>query len=102
MVFVNAPGLDLYRDLESTRAFPVGTVIVRETRLEPDDETPLTVLAMIKRDKGFNPKGNDWEFIEADGLDLKIVKRQTTGSCLDCHSKAKTGDFVFRTAGEYR
>lgn len=72
-------------------------MIVRETRLEPDDETPRTVLAMIKRAKGFNPKGGDWEFIEADGLDLKIVKRQTTGSCLECHGQAGKTDFVFRT-----
>ncbi len=100
VVFVNSPGLDLYRDSESTKAFPVGTVIVRETRIEPEDETPRTVLAMIKRAKGFNPEGGDWEFIEADGLDLKIVKRQTTGSCLDCHRQAQTGNFVFRTAAE--
>lgn len=98
VVFVNSPGFDLYRDSESTKAFPVGTVIVRETRLEPDDETPRTVLAIIKRAKGFNPKGGDWEFIEADGLDLKIVKRQTTGSCLNCHEQAGKTDFVFRAA----
>lgn len=53
---------------------------------------------MIKRAKGFNPKGGDWEFIEAAGLDLKIVKRQTTGSCLNCHEQAGKTDFVFRTA----
>lgn len=100
VVFVNSPSLDLYRDRENTKAFPVGSVIVRETRIEPDDETPRTVLAMVKRAKGFNPKGGDWEFIEADGLNLKILKRQTTGSCLNCHKQAKTGDFVFRTAAE--
>lgn len=94
VVFVNEKGLASFNDAERTTPFPVGSMIVRETRLKPDGE-PKALIALIKRPKGFNPTGGDWEFISMDGPEIRIRERQTTGSCLDCHRVREKNDFVF-------
>jgi hypothetical protein len=50
---------------------------------------------MIKRQKGFNPKGGDWQFLLTDGVGVKIKLQQKKGECLDCHQSQKSSDFVF-------
>jgi hypothetical protein len=52
---------------------------------------------MVKRDRGFNKKASDWEFLMIDGGLSKIDRREKTGTCRDCHKKQKNSDFVFRT-----
>lgn len=76
--------------------FPVGSIIVREKNLTTTSETPEIVIAMVKREKGFSEKTDDWEFFVFDGKDLKIQKRETTGNCAQCHSQAKKTDWVFQ------
>ena len=80
-----------------TPNFPVGSMIVREKRLKIEDEKPQTIIAMVKREKGFNKKTNDWEFFMFDGADLALKKRETKGDCAKCHSQVKDSDFVFKT-----
>ncbi len=94
VVFVNEKGLKSFNDAERTTAFPEGSIIVRETRSAPDG-IPSAVIVMFKRAKGFNPKGGDWEFVNLESPLVKIRQRQTTGSCLDCHSIREKHDFVF-------
>ena len=94
VVYVN----DLGRDsmLKGKPAeFPTGSTIVRERRLEPDGLPDLLVV-MIKRAPGFNSKGGDWEFLTLDGNGGKVKHREKTGGCLQCHSRQKNHDFVFR------
>ena len=74
---------------------PYGSVIVRETLANPNDEKPVHVVAMFKRARGFNPKGGDWEFLNIDPSLAKFNGRQKKGSCLDCHASQRTSDFVF-------
>ena len=74
--------------------FAVGSIIVRE-KLPSAEAAPQFVIAMIKREKGFNPAGGDWEFVAADGALKKLEKREKTGSCLACHAQKKDRDFVF-------
>lgn len=52
---------------------------------------------MLKREKGFNPQANDWEFLTVSGDAKTIVKREKMGSCQECHTSQKDRDFVFRT-----
>lgn len=95
VVYVN----DLARPMlaQPTPAFPVGSVIIREKLLQADATAPQFVIAMIKREKGFNPAGGDWEFAAFDGALKKVEKREKTGSCLACHAQKKDNDFVFRS-----
>lgn len=66
--------------------YPVGSVI----QLIPGE-------AMIKRDKGFNPATNDWEFFELDlsknGTEIRRrgfaeVVNRFGGNCFGCHVQA--------------
>jgi hypothetical protein len=82
------------------KRYPVGTIL----ELVP----PLPALnflgeAMVKREKGFNPEGNDWEFfvlgVNADSS-TRIEKRgkgevANIGlPCQTCHSAANAFDLV--------
>lgn len=78
-------------------SFPEGSIFVREKYLKEDDSVPETVTAMVKREKGFSRKTNDWEFFTFNGADLKLQKRETKSDCSKCHSQAKETDFVFKT-----
>ncbi len=77
--------------------FPVGSIIVREKLLQQDDAKPQLLVVMVKRERGFNRKANDWEFLMIDGSVSQITQRETTGSCRDCHKKQKDSDYVFRS-----
>ena len=77
--------------------FPVGAIIVREKYLKETDLVPETVTAMVKREKGFSKKTNDWEFFTLNGRFLTLQKRETKGDCAKCHSQVENTDFVFKT-----
>jgi hypothetical protein len=76
--------------------FPKGSVIVREKLLQATDQAPELLTVMVKREKGFNPAGGDWEFLVMNGAATKIQSRETVGSCQACHAKQKDQDFIFR------
>ena len=71
-----------------------GAVIVRE-KLRTEAGSPELLTAMIKREKGFNPAANDWEFLLLSGDAKKIKKREKTGACQRCHASVSAKDFVF-------
>ena len=77
-------------------AFQVGSIIVREKNETAESETPQTVIAMVKREKGFSKDTNDWEFFVFNGADLKMQKREAKGDCATCHVQAEKTDWVFR------
>lgn len=85
---------EIYKDAPK---FPVGSVIVREKLLNAEDAQPELVTVMVKREKGFNPKNGDWEYLVVEGGLSKITKREKKGSCAACHAQAEQTDFVFKT-----
>lgn len=76
--------------------FPVGSIIVREKNAAETSEIPVSVIAMVKREKGFSKDSGDWEFFTFNGADLKTQKRETKGDCAACHSRSEKTDWVFR------
>ena len=94
VVYVNS----LAREFFNAAQFPPGAIIVREKLAKADDARPQLLTVMIKRDRGFNPRANDWEFLMLDGATNKILERQKEGSCLDCHASQKQRDFVYSSA----
>ena len=76
--------------------FPVGAIIVREKNASETAAAPDTVIAMVKREKGFSKETGDWEFFVFNGADLKMQKRETKGDCAACHSRASDTDWIFR------
>lgn len=77
--------------------FSVGSVIVREKLAQADALKSELIVVMVKRERGFNKKANDWEFLMIDGSLSSVTHREKTGSCRDCHIQQKDNDFVFRT-----
>jgi hypothetical protein len=49
---------------------------------------------MIKRERGFNPNGSDWQFLLMNGEGTKVKLNKRTGECLDCHSSQAATDYV--------
>ena len=79
--------------------FPVGSIIVCEKLSSTSAEIPEMLAVLAKRRKGFNPKGNDWEFLVVSGDGKKIEKREKTGACLECHASRSQNDLVFSQRG---
>jgi len=77
--------------------FLAGSMIVREKLLKENDEIPALVTVMLKHEKGFSPKSNDWEFFVLDSTVSKIKKVETKGDCAKCHANARETDMVFKT-----
>jgi Cytochrome P460 len=78
--------------------FPVNSIIVREKHSFAmiEGKTPELVIAMVKRQKGFNLETGDWEYFTFEGADMRLQKRETVGSCSKCHANAAKTDYVFR------
>lgn len=64
-------------------------------KLKTEAGPPELLTAMIKRQKGFNPAANDWEFLVLSGDATTIKKREKTGACQSCHASVSDKDFVF-------
>jgi ketosteroid isomerase-like protein len=81
--------------------FPVGTLVVKETRDAAGNTIEVT--AMVKRGNNFNPDHNDWEWfmLNADGtikMDAGMTMRGANlmdGMCGACHTQVKSEDFIF-------
>lgn len=96
VVYANDRARRALSDEESLAPLPVGSVVVREKYVGADDAAPPElVAAMVKRARGFNPKGGDWEFLVLDPSLTKVLERQKTGSCLECHDAQRRRDFLF-------
>jgi hypothetical protein len=73
--------------------FRTGAILVREKLSQPGSKTPELLAAMIKREPGFNPAANDWEFLVLNGPATKIRNRSKKGACFECHKSQH--DFVY-------
>lgn len=95
--YVNQLGAPVYATstVNNPLAFPVGSIIVREKLIGAVNAPPDRLAVMVKRVAGFSPASGDWEFFGLSGDGNTILERQTTGSCLACHSSQKSRDFVF-------
>lgn len=77
--------------------FPQGSVIVKEKLSEVFSETPELLTVMIRREKGFNPRSGDWEYMVVDGTGTKVEARGKLGKCQGCHLSTADTDYIFRS-----
>lgn len=77
--------------------FPVGSIIVKEKHPTRESTTPELLTVMIKREKGFNPGGGDWQYLVADGDARGIRQRDNVEHCQQCHEPQRNNDYVFQT-----
>jgi hypothetical protein len=76
--------------------FPQGAIIVKEKLQNQTSSTPELLTAMIKRENGFNPASNDWEFMVLSGDAKTVIERGKLENCITCHTAKRSQDFVFR------
>lgn len=77
--------------------FPVGSIIVKEKHPTRESTTPELLTVMMKREKGFNPGGGDWQYLVADGDARGIRQRDNVEHCQQCHEPQQMNDYVFQT-----
>ena len=77
------------------RVFPVGSVVVKEKLVASTDTLPEGLGIMIKREKGFNPEGRDWEYAYWEKTGRVGRGPQQVATCQSCHISKKQKDSVF-------
>jgi hypothetical protein len=98
-IAVNALAEPTYADLGPTSRFAVGSVLVK-SHFDAETGAPGPVFARIKRDPGFFPEGDDWEYIATDAA-FSIEERGQLAVCARCHSEG-IGDDTFVLPPEAR
>ena len=94
-VYVN----DIGKDEMMTKKYPqfsVGTVIVKEKLTTAESKEAELLTVMIKREKGYNPKVGDWEFLTFNGAGTETTARGKLENCQTCHLVEKSTDYVSR------
>jgi len=94
-VYVNDAGKD---EMMTKRYpnFPVGTVIVKEKLSTAESKSPELLTVMIKREKNYNPKVGDWEFLTFNGAATETTARGKLENCQTCHLVEKKTDYISR------
>jgi len=76
--------------------FPAGSIIVREKLRAAASTSPEVLVVMVKRERNFSPRANDWEFLTVSGDMTTIKKREKEGKCGQCHASEAKNDLVFK------
>jgi len=103
-IYTNAS--DLSRDGE----YPEGTLVVKETFTHDaagDFAWPdaMGILAMAKREAGFDAEHGDWEYLVLDTDNLDVLDSGALGTCIGCHSAADGdagSDYLFAHPYQYQ
>ena len=81
---------------ERNPEFPQGSLIVKEKLSSKESQAPELLTAMLKRERGYDPKRGDWEYLMLDGSASKIIERGRLTNCSSCHVAYSSTDFVTR------
>jgi hypothetical protein len=103
-VYVNSIGQHALT-LERSPRYPQGSIIVKEKLASADSTTPELLTVMIKRERGYNPASNDWEFLVVSGDTKTVLERGKLENCTACHASQRGSDFIFRnylTPGDWQ
>jgi hypothetical protein len=76
--------------------YPVGTIILKQKFQDAAGEKTEFYTGMRKRENGYNPEMGDWEFFMLNSSGNTVTARGRIESCMDCHAKYPTTDFVSR------
>lgn len=94
-VYVNSIGQHALM-LERSPKYPQGSIIVKEKLSSSTSATPELLTAMVKRERGYNPASNDWEFLVISGDTRTVIEHGKLEHCAACHASQRGNDFIFR------
>lgn len=86
-------------EFTSRKPVPVGTVVVKEKYPHYfTNASPTAVAFMIKREPGYDPEHDDWEYAYEDrpSEGQRKITRGKIESCINCHRLAKVSDYLDR------
>jgi hypothetical protein len=90
-VYVNAQASSAYAS--ESAPFAPGAMLVKE-QFDRRDGQPAGILAMEKREPGYDAENGDWRWIVIDAKGA-LVREGKLERCAACHRESKR-DFVFR------
>lgn len=93
-VFVSPSGTNAMTTGKGT--YPEGAVILKQKFSDAAGEKTEFYTGMRKRARGYNPDLGDWEFFMLDSGGYTVTARGKIESCMDCHTRYPTTDFVSR------
>jgi hypothetical protein len=96
LVYVNDIGRNAMMHQKKPR-FPKGSVIVKEKLSTKNSETPELLTVMIKREKGYDTKNGNWEYMVVNSDATKVQARGKLKDCQTCHKSQEYSDFIFRS-----
>lgn len=76
--------------------YPEGTVVLKEKLSDPQGKNVELFTGMVKREKGYNPDGGDWEYFVLSADAKKIMQRGKIESCMNCHDSYQETDYITR------
>ncbi len=82
--------------LERSPNFPQGSIVVKEKLTTATSATPELLTVMVKRQSGYHPASNDWEFLVVSGDTKTVIERGKLEHCTACHASQRGNDFIFR------
>lgn len=77
-------------------SYPEGSVVAKVKLIEGSSE-PTGVAFMVKRERGYNPEGRDWEFFLFEGKALEQSARGALSTCQGCHGGQDYTDGLYRS-----
>lgn len=94
VVYVNKIGEKaMFND--KRKAFPAGTIIVKEKLPSEKSKKPELLTAMIKHKAGYNKGHGDWEYFALSGDATKVSARGKLEKCQNCHTSVQESDYVY-------
>ncbi len=98
-IFVRANSTAL-KGLGKEGDLPTGSIFVKEKAMlnfqTKEVITMTAVTAMIKREKGYDPEGGDWEYLYYDMQNKKKTQGKLE-NCRNCHLKSTGQDYLYLT-----
>jgi hypothetical protein len=93
-VYISDSGASTIKSGNGT--YPEGTTILKRKYSDAAGTVVELYTGMVKRAKGYNPTGGDWEYFTSTA-DGKITEHGALASCMGCHQAYQNFDYVTRT-----
>jgi len=84
------------------KLYPEGVIFIKEHFLSENGSPgkPTILSIMIKREPGYDPKYNDWEYVHASETGQVIISGNSSSPaimqmCLECHANMADRDYIF-------
>jgi len=82
--------------------YPRGAVIVKSKLTREKNGDPVLFTTMRKREAGYDPRHGDWEYAVLDGRSKRVLARGRIESCISCHRKYASTDYVTRAYTKFQ